>query len=877
MTRIGILLAGLILLVISSLALRAQTDWRISRDPLQPILPNDIRIQAADSIGDVTLVVWGSTQNSGGSVRRVLVAQLIRSGQPVAQPFVLSGAEDIPHDLVCVVSLGARFLVLWGDRRMRFPGTYCVVIDTLGTTGVQTQLADSTSLVRSSVVAKTNIPESIRLFWTGGTANIGWARNVSAAGTFLSPPYITGLPQIQHVLGPQKVSDTMYLDCGADGVILLDAHAAPHVIAGNSNEAISFSSTGSALVMRGDSVLVFSDPTQSHVLRHMRIILPDTIVRGTAFAFFGPRDSIHIAYCTIGSDGNHTVYVYIKVHDRVVDSAGRSGEDRVLGAFGIGIDTYPSPAQREYNIRAPHHICADLTELAITVATRWPGGASDTMTTTLTLLAPRSILFIDAPIPCPDQLNRLPVVRSVRDAAHSMVIVGDSGKGIVLQTPVALIRASVTNLTPAIGSADRGFLVCWRSNGSDTSLSLVRWDNAAVDSIERIAYASDTANGTVMQAVRATVFPESGGCFATLHTDSLRVPRSVPFMQQDRLLHATDSGWRQVYRIDTADGSTPNMIRSITFDPNRRTTFTMAGYADNAGLGVGTELIEFDSLDRPLWSMRGFPWFAVDHFNAVALAERDVIFQNRHAIYRFRDTGLVASMQFPGTLIGTDLRMARLLGPNFVEWYQLDGLHVDVFDTAIHRIRSLVLPSITDSIANLSIVQDPVDSGLAIVRADTDGVWLTLVDARLNVMEMNRGISNANSATAHPAAVFRHDSLAVVWEDMRDGNANIYGTVVAARTRAGVALDNRRVASYPLMHVYPNPCRSVATLRLAAPEESPLMVLVVNSVGMVVHHMLLASGAVELALDVSSLPAGLFFIRMQGRYAEVPTPLRIVR
>lgn len=122
------------LLVTGSTFIHAQQDVRLS--PLEPLvdnLPDIYRIQAAETVGTRTLVVWGTSRNvsqelAAGQLR----FQLLDGDKPVGPQRVLTSDDAEPQTFVRVVPLASRFLVIWLDRRADSAGLYAMTVDLNG-------------------------------------------------------------------------------------------------------------------------------------------------------------------------------------------------------------------------------------------------------------------------------------------------------------------------------------------------------------------------------------------------------------------------------------------------------------------------------------------------------------------------------------------------------------------------------------------------------------------------------------------------------------------------------------------------------------------------------------------------------------------------
>ena len=100
-------------------------DIRLSSDVLQMNLPDNAKVQSAARIGELTLVVWGSSRKvTKDSVANLLYWQMIRGTTPIGEPLALTDDQSNPFEYVQIISLSTRFLVFWNDTRGGKTQTY---------------------------------------------------------------------------------------------------------------------------------------------------------------------------------------------------------------------------------------------------------------------------------------------------------------------------------------------------------------------------------------------------------------------------------------------------------------------------------------------------------------------------------------------------------------------------------------------------------------------------------------------------------------------------------------------------------------------------------------------------------------------------------
>lgn len=147
----------------------AQEDRRVSIEPTTAVLPAEIQIQAAGSIGANTLVVWGGNRQDGANKAiSILHSQLLRGTVAEGSPRQLHSDEARPEKFVAVVPFDSRYLVVWNDARAIEPGAYMQWVDSAGVPIGQEEIF-SRQFIRDSASLQTfRTPAGVMIFRIGG-------------------------------------------------------------------------------------------------------------------------------------------------------------------------------------------------------------------------------------------------------------------------------------------------------------------------------------------------------------------------------------------------------------------------------------------------------------------------------------------------------------------------------------------------------------------------------------------------------------------------------------------------------------------------------------------------------------------------------------
>ena len=146
----------------------AQGDRRISTDPVQMVLPDDARIQAAATIGTRTLAVWGSSRvGSDSLVRRVLDMQMFEGAISAGPPRALTSSDADPFGRLQVLAVGESFVVTWNDGRNGGSHAYMSRVTPAGTVGAEERIGQGAVAEPGMLAVETET--GFRLLWSDST------------------------------------------------------------------------------------------------------------------------------------------------------------------------------------------------------------------------------------------------------------------------------------------------------------------------------------------------------------------------------------------------------------------------------------------------------------------------------------------------------------------------------------------------------------------------------------------------------------------------------------------------------------------------------------------------------------------------------------
>jgi hypothetical protein len=157
------------------------------------------------------------------------------------------------------------------------------------------------------------------------------------------------------------------------------------------------------------------------------------------------------------------------------------------------------------------------------------------------------------------------------------------------------------------------------------------------------------------------------------------------------------------------------------------------------------------------------------------------------------------------------------------------------------------------------------------------GVRGTFLTRELETVRQDSAISVGQGRVRHPSGTFRNDTLFVVWEDYRNGTADIYGnwhyisgTTASVEETAGQPGDGHghdsltqaaRPTTLTILSVIPNPAFTSSTVSFSLPEPSGVAFDLFDAMGRLAWHRdaeTRPAGTNSWDVDAVGLPGGIY-------------------
>ena len=788
--------------------LRAQpVNHLLSVDTIVQYLPEDIRIQSAVKHGTSVFVVWGSTVAiSDEQFRQVLYYQIVCDGQAIGTPRILHSKDAVPFNFVHVLVSGNGYRVLWNDRRKGQSEIYAQTLDRTGQKlGVESLVAKGSVTGLSTLDSAKNI----LLIYRAKQGPLVLNRQ----GEWSEPPLLQEMQSLPAVLS----SDSSFS-------LIRDNTFMHYVSFLDSLPAIEFDVPPEDSLLAGTTALS-RRPSGDYQLTFVTKGVPNYLNR------YKNGATLRIVRKTFSLD-NPTL------RDRQeLDSFFFGGEYLGLGsAYASGTERI-NVCNGQYHVRCSYVISVKM------LGQPWNNSNGAWMfavdqSDSITLL---SNMEYDVGH-C--EVSNVDIHRLDSDSMSVVEIMIASGSALQLAVPVALLPEQRRHVQPALSLVNESMLVTWEQ--PDDGYRGVIY--------ELVDLESDSSNTRFIRAFSA---PHYGNCFAR----QLRTEAGAVVAQHctSKVWTAYQKGWAQTWTIRHFMPGDDNWSR--TFEKN-------GGYHVNGGRANEryTFAVAHDPDQQEMMTMLVSP-----HTDDVQLHEisrqgeerwSDTILNlgyELHTVLNFRGSRYagITTNGIAYLYDGANIRNSVSLAPFNSEtiFQRIPGGRVlqcmpayngRIMDVRLYDDQFQVLGRFSFELDNVYTGVDcafsEIDSSFAIVTTTESGTTLTVLNKSFLPISTSTGrlavnlpiSAHAAKATA-PFALFRSDTLFMVWEDHRRMYPDIYGawfrpvdfvsSVPENSVQRGIRSEKGN------MTVVPNPATEHVQLHYELKESGNVRIHMINSLG----------------------------------------------
>lgn len=833
MRSVWSVLLGLLLAHLTVLG--QQQDVRLSPEPVSYLLPTDLRIQSAASIGSTALVAWGTVVAEGqsGGVKNALRFQLLRDTTPVGLQRTLHGDEAIPHSVVRVLEVMDRYLVLWNDRRAGAEGIYAQIVDTAGNfVGDEKQISNGI-LQADSLVWRVRSSTGWFVVWQDTLAG-GRLRGIKlddrgnptdTPATIAMGAYRWG-QQFSAIPGLLLLKD----QSGNAFAFWGDSGTAPMPLPSDHFKGSYFLDADRSLLVLKDTTLFFYNsfvdtiPAKTLQLSFgFNIPYGSNLLRGTPIVIKDDSGGISVIYMRERIALENVSYISHLYRQRVQgDTLGRKDTLAVLKYLD-----YTHGGFAGYRTKFDAAIISQGFDNTTLVTVRFI--EEEIQNYMIYRRVPKSLTFAhstkaligpfqDSALPRPLRrlgIGGLPIERRLFDTISSVSVAVASGAEQLLTTKIAGETINTPQLRPNVIEREGTLLVTYNQPEDKAKYLLGVWD-AGVNSTVRMLrplsiptyYTVDvdkTYQSTTEQLYGMNYAVIQHGFFTSKYTQRRGETPTTTYTEESNFYIATDTGWCKAIKFNGAAvvwhgiHSAVLVMRPLEFQ-----------YNPEQKMLYGGELIQEDPLatipkhqrryiyaltpyGKVQWQIDNVPVVVPEYRDSVKaiipIADKEFLAIYPASQQHLKDTVVMEQSFLPqiNGKIGY-LRYMALRNQRYLRYYSMESapntLLLEIFSHSGTLLDSTSL-QFNSLASRVAITQNPADRSIALLYGGAGGAKLTLLSERLRVQkDMDAGmipmqdypISATRDTVGLVAGIFRNDTLFAVWEDLRNGTPDIYST-----------------------------------------------------------------------------------------------------
>ncbi len=868
-------------------------DIPLSSDVLQMNLPDNAKVQSAARIGELTLVVWGSSRKvTKDSVANLLYWQMIRGTTPIGEPLVLTDDQSNPFEYVQIISLSTRFLVFWNDMR---GGTYYLSFDTAGTIGAPAALWSGQSLTTNGI-RKVVVDDGWLILWNDSTAEEILARKITSSETMIPALFLVGEGYATDVSpNVPEPGQTLVVRLNAPPLLITQSGEItdpPTTITEKFEGQFYLDADGSLLRIQDSTVEEYRNVADTEPVR----VIPFSIPEAVEYFCSSPdkaipasiyvrrhKGKIHLFFSSCENEGpsgfgSHLIgYTKVLVEqDSSTFSKPSTFASRLLfsGADPRWVFTIKNAGTTVQ--RLGNNIY--LTSLSVTFTI-----GSDTIDLNVhsievgssiveydlnynTPPLPTLSLLLAQYCPAPPEI----AIRRYPAKKTSQVIATIDSVEVVLNAPAAMHTTSVPHHHPAIALFGDSLVLSSLSLGVDSMAVAETWSGTSTS--KRLPYSSieiGLPNTPAPYLVpKITHYNLSGvPLLHTFYTQKILIKDGKHYFQTYYSLDLlTKTGWKEIAHKEPVSISSYYGMLSAAWDPNDGSTLIASGilpYLEGRPPADSIIVSAYSPNGDLLWQTDSLKIGRVG-FHLLPIEE------NRFAgigfdknLYHFQGDSLIGTYPLP--------RSSQIYSPyyddTFIWAYGVSStLHIEMRTNRgelLHEYQTSML----SGAGNYQFSINPADSSITLLYTlkndkPEDGVYWIWLDKNFQTITKGK-VTSPEAPFNRPSGIFRNDTLFVVWEDYRTGNWEIYGNAVVPNPpdpSASVAGDDLEHHNL-MVQVHPNPAQNAITVELANGSYLPTRVELWSLEGSLLLKQTIPASAHETVLDVRGLQSGAYMLR----------------
>jgi|GEM_PF-5349681 len=868
----------LVLLVSASTATAQWQEILLLGDPVAKQIPHVARVEsAAAPVGTTLIVAWGTVITRQDTGCAALVVECHRLGSNYRQQQILPGPDGYasPDRFVRVVPLAVGGAVVWNEQRPAYRGLWLCAVDTLGTviTGphrIGEAIAFDAPAIPPPGVLGDARADGALLYWPIDSLNLA-LRSITPSGNIdthlVILPGVTYITDIdnrgdRYLITSQKayrVDEAGHLDPGA---IPADRLARPHC-----------NGTGTRF-------FVLASDTRLEEYERITDSLPQAryVVEQTSALHLMCDTAGNITAVSITSRETNSILVELHtIHGPAAPLSKKLLEDAMPPILCPSGYQFIFRSYRGKTVYCDNSVLFRYHKLWDCRESRY-GDKRQEYDQNIYIRSDLSLSFAPPPLtfPCQAPSTTLPVTR-VQSDSLSVVIVDTEKNAVRFSAPIAprlLDHHHMLGTYITMGKQQMVTVVV------DTPSALITLYHLWPEETPPLQSITSRTNEAPREWLRNC--PPYGQ--NTIRQDRNDIHTIIDW----HCMTLTPAGWRLAYTIvDTIpESSSLNVTRYTTMNSGYSSVagWTLAA-ARRTGYRPYVRLTAVDATQRVLWSGGDFaitdatatllPLDTVGQYVWFSGESNGTIGSKGTTLHRFSlpphpgARRLYHRTRTPAILCTST---QGTLGDSIsIDGYSDTGRHVGSISLKPHRTAH-----------DLCVVQEESTGNILLLYSADDGIHLVVL--REDMTRIGREI------LVHPTpgpvkgirALLNRDTLHLAWEDLRDGDADIYGLQIPVHQLLNMALSavaDREHSQAPSLLAVPNPASGECTVHftLDAPEHPLIQIVDMN--GRVVVQTAPDTGSAGVyttTLPLSGIRSGVYQLVLLNGTQRTSTPLFVI-